>query len=187
MRLVDDLLSDDEARAEAAVQAVARLGEPALDMLAPILRSEDGETRWWAVRAVAEVPGPRAAAILIRALEDGEASVRQAAALGLRLRPAGEAAAALAQHLQDRDALTARLASDALAALGEPALPELRRAVQASHRAARVNAVRALALLKSPAAIPDLFAALDDSSTLVGHWAERGLEDLGVGMVFFRP
>jgi HEAT repeat protein len=46
--------------------------------------------------------------------------------------------------------------------------------------------VRALSLLKDRAAIPDLFVALDDPSTLVRHWAEQGLEDLGVGMVFFR-
>jgi HEAT repeat protein len=185
--LVGDLLSDDDVRAETAVQALARLGPQALDLLAPILGAPEAESRWWAVRAAAEIPGVRSAQLLVAALEDREASIRQAAALGLRQHPSGVAAAALAQRLDDEDPLTARLASDALAALGEPALLELRRAARSVRPSARIHAVRALALLRSPAAIPDLFAGLDDSSTLVSHWAERGLEDLGVGMVFFRP
>jgi HEAT repeat protein len=183
--LVGELLSDDEARAEASVHALARLGEPALKALLPLLESPEGDTRWWAVRAAAAIPGPRSAAVLIAALQDGAPEVRQAAALGLRLHPSDEAVAALVQLLADDDPLTARLASDALAAVGEAALPDLRRAASAD--GARTNAVRAMALMKKPAAIPDLFAVLDDPSPLVRHWAERGLEDLGVGMVFFSP
>ena len=95
------------------------------------------------------------------------------------------AAAALARRLADSDALLARLASDALAALGAAALPDLRRAAASSAAGTRLHAVRALSLMKTPAAASDLFAALEDPSTLVQHWAERGLEDLGVGMVFF--
>jgi HEAT repeat protein len=112
--------------------------------------------------------------------------VRQAAALGLRLRPAVGATAALARHLDDPDALTA----------GWPPTPWRRSARLRCPNSAwrppprcggRINAVRAMALLKDQAAIPDLFIALDDGSTVVRHWAERGLEDLGVGMVFFAP
>ena len=183
--LVGDLLSDDEARAEAAVLALARLGEPGLDALLPLLESPEDDARWWAVRGAAAIPGPRSATALIAALQDRAPGVRQAAALGLRLQPSNEAVSALVHLLADADRLTARLASDALAAVGEAALPELRRAASAD--ASRTNAVRAMALMKKPAAIPDLFTALDDPSPLVRHWAERGLEDLGVGMVFFSP
>jgi HEAT repeat protein len=184
--LVGELVSDDELRAESAAQALARLGPAALDLLGPLFQAPQEQARWWAVRVAAEIPGDRAAQQMLAALEDQEPSVRQAAAVGFRQRPRSEAAAALAQRLEDDDPLTARLASDALAALGDPALPDLRRAAVSPRPSARVHAVRAMALMRRPAAISDLFAALDDPSTLVGYWAERGLEDLGVGMVFFR-
>jgi HEAT repeat protein len=185
LSLVADLLSGDEARAEAAVSSLARQGPAALDPLLPLLVSPEAEARWWAVRATAAIPGPRSAAALTAALDDDDPAVRQAAALGLRLQPSREAIAPLARRLSDPDTLTARLASDALAAHGEPALPALRLAVAEPDR--RTNAIRAMALMKTPTAIPDLFAALEDPSALVRHWAERGLEDLGVGMVFFSP
>jgi HEAT repeat protein len=51
----------------------------------------------------------------------------------------------------------------------------------------RVNAARALAAIADPAAIPALFGALEDESVLVQHWAEAGLEKLGVGTVYFAP
>jgi hypothetical protein len=41
--------------------------------------------------------------------------------------------------------------------------------------------------MHDPAAISDLFTALDDPSPIVEHWAQRGLDGLGVGMVFFAP
>jgi HEAT repeat protein len=184
-RLIGELLSDDEARAEAAVVALGRLGEPALELVLPLLDSPEGETRWWAVRAAAEIPDMRAAAALTAALQDDDPAVRQAAALGLRLQPMPAAAPALIRRLADPDPLTVRLASDALAAVGAAALPDLRRAAASGDAGMRIHAVRAMSLMKDPAAVPDLFAALEDPSTLVRHWAERGLEDLGVGMVFF--
>ena len=182
--LIGELLSDDEARAEAAVLALGRRAS-ALDIVLPLIDSPEAETRWWAVRAAAEILDPRASAALAAALEDPDLGVRQAAALGLRLQPNPGAAAALARRLADSDALLARLASDALAAVGAAALPDLRRAAASSATGTRIHAVRALSLMKNPAAATDLFAALEDPSTLVQHWAERGLEDLGVGMVFF--
>src|SRR3990172_2188071 len=122
--LVGELLSDDEERAEGAVLALGRRGASALDIVLPLCDFAEAETRWWALRAAAEIFDPRASAALAAALEDPDLAVRQAAALGLRLQP-------------------------------------------------------------NPGAAADLFAALEDPSTLVQHWAERGLEDLGVGMVFF--
>lgn len=185
-QLIGELLSGEEERAEAAALALSRQGEAALPAVLPLFDSPEGETRWWATRVAAAIPGRRASAAVAGALEDDDPAVRQAAALGLRLQPAPEAAESLARHLDDPDPLTARLASDALAALGPAALPQLRLSAGSSHPAVRINAVRSLALMKRNESIPDLFAALEDSSTIVRYWAERGLEDLGVGMVFFR-
>jgi len=41
--------------------------------------------------------------------------------------------------------------------------------------------------MDEPGVTPYLFAALDDASPLVQHWAERGLERRGIAMVFFAP
>ena len=51
----------------------------------------------------------------------------------------------------------------------------------------RIEAARALAELRQPEAIAPLFAALEDHSTIVRHWAEIGLERLGQNYVFFAP
>jgi HEAT repeat protein len=51
----------------------------------------------------------------------------------------------------------------------------------------RIGAVRALALNQDPDAIPPLYAALEDSSSMVEHWAVDGLERRGLGMVYFPP
>ena len=186
-RLVADLTSPDEARAEAAVAALAELSEPALEAILPLLELPSADIRWRAVRVLAAVRTPRAAAALATTLDDDDALVRHAAAIGLRMQPRTQAAPALVERLGDRDSLMARLASDALAALGAPALPHLRRALASSDVGTRIYAARALASIDDPAAVPHLFAALEDDSPIVQHWAERGLERHGVGMVFFAP
>ncbi len=185
--LVVDLTSHDELRAEAAVAALTHQGEPALKATLPLLESRSSESRWWAVRVLAAIRAPRAAAALAKALDDLDPLVRHAAAIGLRMQPSIEAAPALVSRLGDRDRLMARLASDALAVLGAPAVPHLHRALGSSDVGTRIYAARALASMNDPVAMPDLFAALDDASPIVAHWAERGLERLGAGMVFFVP
>lgn len=185
-RAIDDLLSSDEDRAEAAVSALAPMASEARAALQPLLASPDAETRWWAIRAIAALPDDGAAGLLCSALEDPSIGVRQAAALGLRNHPAPEAIPVLTGLLGDADPMLCRLAADALAAIGEPAVPHLERAL-ASPAPSAMYAARALALMKATAAIPALFGALDHESSIARYWAERGLDDLGVGMVFFRP
>src|SRR3972149_10265125 len=101
-----------------------------------------------APRAAAELCAPGPSAAVAAALEDPDLAVRQAAALGLRLQPNPGAAAALARRLADSDALLARLASDALAAGGAAALPDLRRAAAGPAAGTRIHAGRALRPLK---------------------------------------
>lgn len=185
-RALDDLQSSDEARAEAAVNTLAELGPAALPAVRPLLESASADTRWWAIRAAAGIGDRSVGTLLCAALVDPAPEVRQAAALGLREHPAVEAAPKLIGRLADSDDLVRRLASDALAALGGPAVATLRKAL-AEPPPAGAYAARALALMRDPAAIPALFAALDHDSHLARYWAERGLDDLGVGMVFFEP
>jgi HEAT repeat protein len=123
-------------------------------------------------------------------LKDVDAAVRACAAVGLRERPAPEAVPALIDLLAHEDQLLARLAGDALAALekqASPALIEYLGAQGDTHSIGKVEAVRALALIGDPASISALFQAWENGSIMVQHWAEQGLNDMGIGMAFFDP
>ncbi len=89
--------------------------------------------------------------------------------------------------LADEDALTRRLAGDALVAIGSQIVPQLLDVMQNGEHVARLEATRALAKIGDECAIPALFEALDDGSALIEYWASEGLEKMGVGMVFYKP
>ncbi len=179
------LTSGDDERAEAIVPKVASLGETAIDPLLVLLKSPSSDHRWWATRALAVIDHSRAQDGLLRALGDDEPDVRQCAALSLRLNPTPPAIPALVNALHDKDRLVARFAADALAAIGPAAIQALSLSMESPDPAVRMQAVRALVAIEDPQTIHALFDALDDPSPLVCHWAEQGLERLGVGMVYF--
>lgn len=192
---VDDLLNPlrqavargDDAAAEAAVQALLRTSGDVLPPLLQLSHDGDPDLRWWALRALTEIRDPRVPPRLVEALADPDPAVRQAAALGLRLQPTPAAVDALVALLAGGDRLLARLAADALIAIGPPAVEALIRVIREGPSAARVPAARALAAIGDRRAIPTLFALLDDPSPLAAQYAEEGLERLGIGMVFFNP
>lgn len=186
-RLIGDLTSDDDGLAEAAVEGLAALGYEALTPLTDLLDSQKTDDRWWAVRALAALDHPAVPRLLLGVITDDSPDVRQAAILGLRLHPSGEAIPALATALEDVDRLTAHLASDALAACGSWAVEGLSHALRSPNASVRIEAARALAEIDDPAVVPQLFHALDDASVSVNFWAERGLERRGIGMTFFSP
>ncbi|MEX0787432.1 MAG: HEAT repeat domain-containing protein [Anaerolineales bacterium] len=176
---------DDEA--ERAVAELSALRPAPLTQLSHLGESSDPDHRWWATRAIAAIPGTEATAALIRALQDEAREVRQCAAVGLRGNASAEAISPLVAVLGDEDRLVARLAGDSLASVGEAAVDALAKAARSDSAAVRIEAVRALAQARVPQAIPALFHALDDPSTVVAYWADQGLETLGVGMTFFKP
>jgi HEAT repeat protein len=197
--LMAALTSGDDHQAEAAVADLARLDAPnhqaALVALREMLStpssspsvsaaSADAETRWWAARALAELGDSPS---LIPLLADADPTIRQCAALGLRTHPDLQALEALAHGLHDPDPLAARLAADALVALGQPAAPVLIDALQNGPHPVRLHAVRALAALKDIRSIPALFEALSQDSALLEYWAAEGLDNMGVGTSFFLP
>jgi HEAT repeat protein len=202
--LVAQLIGGDDARAEAAVKAFASLspesGVEAFDILSSLAVPKNGENaqrsadsdasavdrRCWAVQALAALPHADTTPVLIAALQDPAPEVRQCAALALRLHPDPRAAQPLAAALADPDALSARLAVDALAAIGQPAVPALLDVLAVDSPSARLGALRALAAIGDTRAIPALFAALD-GTTLEEYWASAALERMGVGMSFFNP
>jgi HEAT repeat protein len=185
--LIADLASGDDLRAENARLVLASLGTAALPAVVDLIHSPHADHRWWAVRCLADLPHVRADRLLVDALDDPSTLVRQAAALALRDRPLAAAAPRLVALLASEDGLLARLASDALAALGSVGSSALAEAVRSGSAVTRIGAARALALNEDPDAAPALFAALDDPSAMVEYWAAEGLERRGLGMVYFSP
>jgi len=185
--LLAELTSGDDERAETAVPGLQAHGEDALKVLRPLLADPHPDTRWWAVRALAEIQDPQIPELLVSAVEDEDTSVRQCAALALYQRPVPSAVPILISVLGVQDSLLARLAANALVAVGEPAVPELIGVMENGKGRPRLEAARVLAMIGDPRAIPALYAALSEDSAWMDYWANEGLERMGVGMVFFKP
>lgn len=185
--LISTLRSGDDEVAERAAKALGRGGEKAVEALSKLLDEEDSDTRWWAVRALAEVEDVEVGELLLKGLEDREAAVRQCAAVALRKSPSAVASDQLVELLGDEDRMLARLAADALVAIGKPATRALIAVVESGKGKARLEAVRALAMIGDHDSIQALFKLLDEDSALLEYWASEGLDKMGVGMSFFQP
>ncbi len=186
-QLLEQLNSGEDEKAEEAAQALAQLGEQAIPPLLELAHAFDSDRRWWALRTLALIPAPQAKAALIHALGDPDITVRQCAALGLRYQPTFEAVPALLEALASQDKLLARLAADALIAIGHQAVPDLILTVKNGNQTARLEAVRALALIGDPRAIPVLYNVLSEESTFMEYWATEGLDRMGIGITFVKP
>jgi HEAT repeat protein len=189
-QLVADLTSGDEPRAEAAAVQFINLGKPAFDALSKLSQNSNPDTRWWVMRALSEFKEPDASPIFIQALSDSDLEIQACAALSLRLRPNPQAIPKLLSLLGHPDQLLSRLAGDALIALESQAtqpLIELIDSTEKFNQRARLEAVRALAEIRDPASISTLFKIYQEGSSMMQHWAEEGLNAMGIGMVFFDP
>jgi HEAT repeat protein len=120
-------------------------------------------------------------------LDDPSVEVRQAAALGLYSHPDETAISPLVRALSDGDSMVSDLARNALVAIGKPAVPFLLGIPKDEPHRTRINALRALAEIADYGAIPTLMAALEEDSALLQHWAEEGLERLGLHMMYLKP
>jgi HEAT repeat protein len=185
MTALDDLFSGDDARAAAAVSAVSDADFPAL---ARALTAGPPEARWWAACALAALSDSRATTTLLACAVDSDPDVRAAVLHALGQRRAPEAVTPLLFALADSSPYLSRLAGDALITIGSLAVPALIRALENDAQPhVRAHAARALALIADQSAIPALFHALEDDSVLVQHWADEGLNRMGVGQVYFKP
>jgi HEAT repeat protein len=181
------LNSGDDEISENAACRLAGYGQAAFSALMEQATHRDADRRWWAFRALAEIPGEGALPALIHSLKDEDASVRQCAALGLQRHPHERAIPALLDSLSDSDPMLNWLAGNALAAVGVPATPALLERLPQASPKTRLEIMRVLALVGDENTIPALFEALDSDSMMVEYWANEGLERMGVGMVFFKP
>ncbi len=195
--LLNDLVSGDETRAEAAVSPLIELGEQAIPALLELTRSSDVDQRWWGLRVLAQSPHSQAG-WLAPFLGDPAREVRQCAALGLAIKPDEGTIQPLVQALSDEDSMVASLAVNALVKIGSPAVPALIEVVKprsategqvagAAPQSARIQALRALAEIRDHRAIPIMMKVMDEDSVLLQHWAKEGLERLGLDMVYIKP
>jgi HEAT repeat protein len=185
--LLNDLASGDETRAENAAAALSGLGESAFPSLLDLTRSPDADTRWWAVRALAQSPRCRTEWLIPFLIEDPAPEVRQCAALGLAGKADESAIQPLVRALNDADGMVGSLAATALVKIGGAAVPFLIEVVESGRQVARVNALRALAEIKDPRAIPTMMKVMEEGSCLMQHWAQEGLERLGLNMIYIKP
>jgi len=188
-RLLEDLLSGDEARAERAVPALIELGHDAIPSLMDLANAADVDSRWWAIRTLAQSPLASTDWLIPFLSRDPAPEVRQCAALGLANKPDESAIKPLVQALSDADSMTGNLAMNALIKLGKPAAPALIENVKdkKSPQAARILALRALAEIRDHRAIPVMMQVMEEDSVLLQHWAKEGLERLGLDMVYIKP
>jgi HEAT repeat protein len=185
--LISNLTSGNDQLAEASVTEIAALGESALPALFALLDSPDPDKRWWSLRTLCLIPHPQVLSRLRNALHDADPAIRQCTALGLSQQPDIDSIPDLLVALNDTDRLVARLAGDALIAIGGPVVTALIATLENGSQAAQIEAVRALVAIGDTRAIPAMFAAWDGGSTLIQHWVEQGFEKMGVGMQFFVP
>ena len=198
--LLSDLTSGEETRAEIAVPLLIDLGEDAIPALLDLTLFGDVDSRWWALRTLAQSPLSRAD-WLIPFLNDSASEVRQCAALGLAGKADESATRPLIRALSDEDGMVSSLAVNALVRIGSAAVPSLIEAVKRrpdgssfAHRvegiapqSARIHALRALAEIGDHRAIPIMMKVMDEDSALLQHWAKEGLERLGLDMVYIKP
>ena len=185
-RLLDDLVSGDETRAEAAIPELVEMDADAIPALVDLTKSSDVDTRWWALRALASAPHSRTE-LLIPFLNDPAPEIRQCATLGLAIKADEQATEPLVLALSDEDSMTSSLAVNALIKIGNAAVPSLIDAVKNGAQSQRIHALRALAEIKDHRAIPIMMQVMQEDSALLQHWAQEGLERLGLDMVYIKP
>lgn len=185
-RLLDDLISGDEERAEAAIPQLIEMDADAIPALLELTKSPDVDTRWWALRTLASTPHARTE-MLVPFLNDPAPEIRQCAALGLAVKPDESATESLVRVLSDTDSMVCSLAANALVKIGSAAVPSLIESVKAGAQSQRIHALRALAEIKDHRAIPVMMQVMQEDSALLQHWAQEGLERLGLDMVYMKP
>ena len=184
--LLADLISGDDERAERSIPAITNMGLAAIPPLLDLIRSEDTDVRWWAVRALAASPHTRTVD-LIPLLSDSAPEVRAATALALCHHPHEDAVGALVHALADEVPLTAGLAGNALVKIGSPSVPTLLKVMEEAPTGIRIVVLRTLSAIRDHRAIPVMMKCLGEESAFLQYWAQEGLERLGLDMVYMKP
>ncbi len=183
--LLAAIAEEDDEAAEAAIIELTAMDGAAKVPLLELCSSPDPDQRWWAVRGLAalvdadETNRDRATPALVDALGDTDDAVRCVAALALGQLQAASAIPSLMLLLSDPSGWVRGAAADALALMGEAAVPALGEALQDSREGVRVRAAYSLRKICSPKSARWLFPALNDPNPIVHTYAYETLDQLG--------
>ncbi|QLQ07414.1 MAG: hypothetical protein HZY76_16290 [Anaerolineae bacterium] len=175
--------NDDEAAEQVVTQYTAE-SAPVLDDILSLLDADDADRRWWAVRTAAAV-APLTEGSMARL----EGPLRQRlydADPRCAVRPRWQSVTWLtglvdepASALSDESGWVRSSAADALALLGEPAVPALLRAGR--HSAGRTHrAAYALSKIHTMEVANAFYHCLQDENRLVQTYAYDTLEQMGL-------
>lgn len=184
--LLIDLNSGDDIRAEQAVAGLTAYELEVIPALQEMLISPVVDTRWWAVRCLAQMENPPRS-LLVESLDDRSQEVKQCAALAISHHPDESAIPLLLNLIADLDSVTTNLAATALIAIGQKAIPGLLEILPILKDLNRIEAFRAIASIADHRAIPVLMSAFEEDSLAINYWAEEGLNRLGLDMVYLKP
>lgn len=190
--------AEDDPRCEALTRQLSPRDAP---HIARLYRSEQNSYRdnhrWWAVRALADLSSVDEVEILNQAFLDPSSHVRAVAAhcgaqVAGQLWPvssvhAGTLLEGIARLLLDELGFVRQTAADALAQVGEIALPVLTPILEGKDEGARTRAAYVLRKIQSPKMASMLYTLLEDRNPMVRLYAQEALEDMGLmDMVYFR-
>jgi len=200
--LLDAIAADDDEEAERIARLFA-IQPHVLPALRPLLADPDANRRWWAVRSLALIGGDEAERLLSDHLADPDESTRCAAALGLGQLRTAAAVPLLCNQLTDPSGWVRDSAADALALIGEPALPALVDALADGRDGVRVRAARAAGRIVGQSlrgktlneygreylpALTALYTALNDPNRLVRTSSFETHNGLGLfDQIYFTP
>lgn len=183
-QLLAAVVAQNDEAAEALVPTLVAADEPGLLQL---LKEEEAEIQWWAVRTLGECGGAAAIAPLLPYLESSLADLRSVAVMTLG-RIAVRQPAAMATHLRqlttlftDRDGMVRQVAADTLAQCGNAAVPVLVELLRfGTDQSARSRAAYALGKIGTMEAAAPLYHCLNDPNYLVHTYAYEALEKMGL-------
>ena len=179
------IAAQDDDLAESLVRRWTADAAPPLTEMLAWLDAPDADRRWWGVRALTAVAhvtggGETLLAPLRQRLHDDDPSVRCASALALAELGLLEATPDLVETLGDDSGWVRASAADALALLGEGAVPALAAVLADSQQGARSRAAYALSKIRTLATANVFYHYLQDENPLVQAYANDTLEQMGL-------
>jgi HEAT repeat protein len=185
---------DDRKAILRGIRDYAKQGSTTIPKIEPYLQDKDDEVRWEAVKAIAEIGGPRSLDPLITATRDASAEVQLRATDGLvNFYLPGYLKTGLSGSLKKTTtALRGRFSdvNNDLIDVGVTVRPEVIEtlgklvASETAAMEARAGAARALGILRGKAALEDIYTGLRSKNDLVlqeGLMAVQKIRDLSSG------
>jgi HEAT repeat protein len=165
--------------ARRAAWGLSRMGEPGLQQLLELSKSGDRRVQEAVIPALGWAANPKGAPPALQALKDKDPGLRATAAWALGRMGGKQAVAALAAALQDEVADVRLDAVIGLGRIGQPALQELIGAMTNRDASVRQRAAAGLERLRNPASVPALIAGMKDTDREVRWWCMHALEEWG--------